>query len=207
MIALDRGESPPQTAEDFSGLCCMGGPMSVNDDLPWIDPVCALIRDAAARDIPVIGHCLGGQLIAKAFGGEVRGNPCSEIGWSRMTGNTDETSRRWLGAFAGTTMDIFQWHGETFSLPEEAVLLASSEACPRQMFAIGPHLAMQGHVEMLPEMIAAWCAHWEEDTAHLAPQPTVQTPRAIHAGTAEKLPALRRLADQLYGVWIEGLRR
>jgi GMP synthase-like glutamine amidotransferase len=184
----------------------MGGPMSVNDKLPWIDPVCALIRDAVAQNIPTLGHCLGAQLISKALGGKITTNPVKEIGWSRLEGHTDEISRRWLGDFSGTSLPVFQWHGETFSLPEKATLLASNAACAHQMFALGPHLAMQCHTEMLPEMIACWCEHWEEEARAVAHSPSVQTPEAMRDALPETLPLMRQLADQLYGVWVQGLR-
>lgn len=74
------------------------------------------------------------------------------------------------------------------------------------MFALGPHLGMQCHVEMTPEMIATWCAQWAEECAAVAHQPSVQTPEQMLAGIADQLPVMRQLADQLYGVWIQGLR-
>jgi GMP synthase-like glutamine amidotransferase len=206
LIALDRGIPVPTSAQDYAGLCFMGGPMSVNDPLPWIDPVCTLIQEAAAREIPVLGHCLGGQLISKALGGHVSKNPVKEIGWSRATGGGDPISCRWLGDFAGQALSLFQWHGETFSLPKNATLLASNEYCAHQMFALGPHLGMQCHVEMLPEMIECWLQNWEEEVGALTRQPSVQTPPEILDGIPANLPAMRRLADQLYGVWVQGLR-
>ncbi|MDH4233536.1 MAG: type 1 glutamine amidotransferase, partial [Gallionella sp.] len=75
LIAIDAGDAVPQSVAAYAGLVFMGGPMSVNDDLPWIPKVEALIRDAVARDIPLLGHCLGGQLISKALGGVVSRNP------------------------------------------------------------------------------------------------------------------------------------
>ena len=71
LLTLDEGEAVPAAPDAFSGLCFMGGPMSVNDPLPWIPPVLALIRQAVAQNVPVIGHCLGGQLMSKALGGQV----------------------------------------------------------------------------------------------------------------------------------------
>ena len=81
LIAIDQGEAVPERADAYSGLCLMGGPMSVNDPLPWITQMCALIREADREDIPVIGHCLGGQLMSKAFGGVISASPTKEIGW------------------------------------------------------------------------------------------------------------------------------
>jgi GMP synthase-like glutamine amidotransferase len=97
LIAIDEGAPVPATAEGYAGLCFMGGPMSVNDPLPWVEPVCELIRDAVAKDVPVIGHCLGGQLMSKALGGEVTKNPVKEIGWSKAGGEDNPVARHWLG--------------------------------------------------------------------------------------------------------------
>src|SRR5579859_953361 len=84
VVALDENEAVPRNAGEFAGLCFMGGPMSVNDPWPWIAPVLELIRSAVRHDVPVIGHCLGGQLMSKAFGGSVGANPAKEIGWGQV---------------------------------------------------------------------------------------------------------------------------
>ncbi len=207
LIAIDENEAIPGNAADFSGLCFMGGPMSVNDPLPWIEPICALIRDAVEQGIPVIGHCLGGQLMSKALGGQVTKNPVKEIGWSEGFAETNEVARHWLGNFASQTGTIFQWHGETFSLPPGASRLLANGYCANQMFALGPHLGMQCHVEMTPEMIATWCEQWADEAIAAADQASVQTPEGMQAMIGDALPAMRRLSDQLYSVWITGLKR
>jgi len=207
LIAIDAGESVPPAVDGFSGLCFMGGPMSVNDPLPWIESVCALIRGAVARDVPVIGHCLGGQLMSKALGGEVTRNPVREIGWGTADGEDNAIARHWLGSFAGNPGTVFHWHGETFSIPPGATRLLASTHCANQMFAIGPHLAMQCHVEMTPEMIAAWCAQWGDEVLARADRPSVQLPEVMQQEIPERLPAMRQLSEQLYSVWIQGLAR
>lgn len=223
LFAIDRGDPLPPDAEAYAGLCFMGGPMSVNDPLPWIAEACALIRDAAARGIPVIGHCLGGQLMSKAFGGRVEANPVKEIGWGTARAAEHPLARHWLGDVAarpgtgtgtatagegsGEAATVFQWHGETFSIPPGATRILGSDFCANQMFVLGPHLGMQCHVEMTPEMIAVWCASWPEEVAGLAALPaSVQTPERMQAEAAARLPAMRRLADRLYAAWIGGLR-
>ncbi|MDR2678951.1 MAG: type 1 glutamine amidotransferase [Zoogloeaceae bacterium] len=204
LIPLDCGVPVPTTPDAFSGLCFMGGPMSVNDDLPWIEPVCALIRRAVAEDVPVLGHCLGGQLMSKALGGVVTRNPVPEIGWSTLAGEANPQAARWLGDLAHAAMTAFQWHDETFSLPPGASLLAGNAVCARQIFTLGErHLGMQCHVEMTPELIDCWCEQWPQASAH---PPSVQTPEAMRAEIPQRLPELRRLADRLYGRWVEGLR-
>ncbi len=207
LIAIDEGENVPATADDFSGLCFMGGPMSVNDPLPWIDAVCALIRDAGAKNIPVIGHCLGGQLMSKALGGEVTRNPVKEIGWSNASSGNDALAKHWLGELTGKNNTVFQWHGETFSIPSGATRLLGNAYCANQMFVIGPHLGMQCHVEMTPEMIATWSEQWADEVVAAADHPSVQTPGTMLQEIATGLPAMRQLSEQLYAVWIRGLRR
>ena len=206
LIAIDAGESIPQSASAYAGLCFMGGPMSVNDPLPWIAPVCALIRDAVANGIPVIGHCLGGQLISKALGGTVKRNPVKEIGWGQAMAEDHALARHWLGEHAGKTGTVFQWHGETFSLPNEATRIISGPFCANQMFVLGPHLAMQCHVEMTPEMIATWSKQWADEALSVADQPSAQTPAEMLAQIPTQLPLMRELSNQLYSVWIQGLR-
>lgn len=181
--------------------------MSVNDPLPWIDPVCALIRDAVSQAIPVIGHCLGGQLMSKALGGEVTRNPVKEIGWSQASSEDEAISRHWLGDFTGQPAEVFEWHGETFSIPAGAKRILGNQYCDNQMFVLGPHLAMQCHVEMTPEMIATWCGEWANEVVAVADQASVQSPTEMQEAIADRLPAMRRLSDQLYSVWIKGLRR
>lgn len=207
LIPIDAGAPVPVDASAYAGLCFMGGPMSVNDPLPWIEPVCALIRDAVDKGIPVIGHCLGGQLMSRALGGSVTRNPVKEIGWTTGLGETGTTVADWLGPLAGKPQSLFQWHGETFSLPTGATRLMLTPVCANQMFVLGPHLGMQCHVEMTPEMIANWCEQWADECSPEERVATIQTPDAMQADIPAKLPELRRLADQLYSRWVRGLRR
>ncbi len=97
LIRIDEGQTVPRNSQDYSGLVFMGGPMSVNDDLPWIAPSLELIREAFGKDIPLLGHCLGGQLISKALGAIVSKNPVKEIGWGKTDVSDNETARAWFG--------------------------------------------------------------------------------------------------------------
>lgn len=206
LIAVDEGMEIPIDPQDYAGLCFMGGPMSVNDPLPWIPQVTDLIRRAVACQRPVIGHCLGGQLMSKALGGMVTRNPVKEIGWGEARATESQAAEHWLGEHRHTTTQVFQWHGETFSIPPGAERILGSADCLNQAFTLGPHLGMQCHVEMMPEMITKWCKSWEEEVAGLQALPaSVQPPVEMQAQIAEKLPAMRSLADRLYSVWIRGL--
>ncbi len=202
LIAIDVGVVVPLDAVRYSGLVFMGGPMSVNDDLPWIAKAEALIRDAVARDIPLLGHCLGGQLISRALGAVVSANQVKEIGWGEVQVSDNGIARDWFGDIRNFT--AFHWHGETFSLPQGATHLLSSAHCSNQAYAIGKHLALQCHVEMTAEMIAVWCVSGAGEIA-ASSSPAVQSAGEMKRRMHALLPRLNALADRLYSRWIKGL--
>jgi len=202
LFAVDAGVPPPPTPDDFSGLCFMGGPMSVNDDLPWLPPTFALIRAAVAQNIPVVGHCLGGQLISKALGGTITRNPVKELGWGEVE-TADSAAADWLGDMQ--RFEAFHWHGETFSIPPGATRILKSAYCDNQAFVMGPHLGMQCHVEMTEAMIRLWCRAWADEKA--APGPSVQTPEQMYERMEARIAAMRAAADRLYAKWTAGLCR
>ena len=204
VIKIDAGEAVPADASAYAGLCFMGGPMSVNDDIPWIAQVCDLIRDAVAREVPVLGHCLGGQLIAKALGARVTRNPVKEIGWGRVDVVDGPQAREWLGDLK--TFTSYHWHGETFAIPKGATRILSSAHCANQAYVLGPHLGMQCHVEMTPELIRNWCQEWEKEVTALAARvPSVQSPAEMEENMDANVLALHAVADRLYDRWLKGL--
>jgi GMP synthase-like glutamine amidotransferase len=206
LVRIDAGDAVPDTLNGVSGICLMGGPMSVNDDLPWIPPVLALIRQAVASDIPVIGHCLGGQLMAKALGGSVGRNPMKEIGWGDVRVTDADAARPWLGN-AMQPMLAFHWHGETFSLPPGATRILESAWCANQAYVLHDrHIGMQCHVEMTSELIASWCDNGAAEIA-ASDSPGVQSTDAIQADLPARTARLHRLADKIYSRWIQGLRQ
>ncbi|HUW37309.1 MAG TPA: type 1 glutamine amidotransferase [Rhodocyclaceae bacterium] len=204
LLQIDAGEAVPPDCDEFSGLALFGGPMSVNDPLPWIEQECALIRQAVALDVPVIGHCLGGQLLAKALGAEVRPNPVKEIGWGKVRVLDNAAAHDWLGDLRDFLS--FHWHGETFSLPAGGARILESEHCAAQAFVLGPHLGLQCHVEMTEAMIRHWCVIGAEEIA-THPGPSVQPAAAMQADLAARLGALNAVADRLYERWGKGLKR
>jgi GMP synthase-like glutamine amidotransferase len=203
LIRIDENEIVPADAGSFSGMVFMGGPMSVNDALPWIEPAMALIRDAVALDIPVLGHCLGGQLMSRALGGSVRKNAVKEIGWGEVSVSANAEAGEWFGDAKNAT--VFHWHGETFSTPNGATHLLSSKHCTNQAYAIGKHLALQCHVEVTAEMIRQWCELGAIEIAENSHTAGVQSATAMQALSAQNLPALQLLAQRIYTKWVQGL--
>lgn len=205
LIKLDEGEAVPGDATAFSGLVFMGGPMSVNDDLPWIPKVLELIRLGVAADVPVLGHCLGGQLMSKALGGVVGRNPVKEIGWGEVEVADNPVAREWFGPDL-RSFESFHWHGETFSIPEGGVRIMGNSNCENQGFVVGKNLGMQCHVEMTEQLIDSWCESGAKEIEQSRSSRAVQSPEQIKASMQEKITAMRRVADRLYDRWVEGLK-
>jgi GMP synthase-like glutamine amidotransferase len=201
---VDQGNAVPPDPQQFGGLVFMGGPMSVNDELPWIAPVLQLIRQAAALDVPVLGHCLGGQLISKAFGGTVARNPVKEIGWGEVLIADNPVARQWFGPGI-ERFESFHWHGETFTIPQGAVRIMGNRYCENQGFVIGNSLGMQCHVEMTEELVKSWCETGADEIAESG-GPAVQSPQRMQQGMQAKLVALRSVASRLYDQWVKGLK-
>ncbi len=203
IVRVDAGEAVPTSPEAYSGLVFMGGPMSVNDDLPWIPHSLNLIRQAVDHDIPVLGHCLGGQLMAKALGGIVSRNRVKEIGWGAVQVLDNVEAHTWFGDLR--EFESFHWHGETFSIPDGAVRILESPYCANQAYVLGKHLGMQCHVEMTEAMIRTWCDNGAGEIAQ-ADSPAVQKPQTILDLMPRHLAPLTQVADRLYRHWIRGLR-
>jgi len=182
----------------------MGGPMSVNDRLAWIPKVVSLIRQAVAADVPVLGHCLGGQLMAKALGGKVTRNRVKEIGWLPVEAVDSSATRAWIDGLP-PRFEVFHWHGETFSLPPGATPLLKSRACRHQAFVLGKHLAFQCHIEMTPALVRRWARTGATEIAE--PSSTVQSEQQMRVNLVARSERLNRLADTFYDRWIQGLRR
>ncbi|GDX60251.1 MAG: GMP synthase [glutamine-hydrolyzing] [Nitrosomonadaceae bacterium] len=202
LIRIDSGDEIPSSISPFSGLVFMGGPMSVNDDLPWIDPAIKLIRDADRAGLPVMGHCLGGQLMSKAFGGSVARSDTKEFGWGEVSRSDNNTAREWFGD--RSVIDVFHWHGEFFTLPEGAAHLLSSRYCQNQAFSMGKHLAMQFHIEMTQEMVMIWSEMGSGEVVD-GVGPPVQSSQAMRMDLVKRVSTLNRIAQGVYQKWISGL--
>lgn len=200
----EAGDPFPAHLRDHAALAVLGGVMSANDDLPFLRQTERLILEAMAAGQPVIGHCLGGQLMARALGAPVSASPAPEIGWQPMELLDTAPARHWFGT--PRSLRVMQWHYESFALPPGAQWLARSAACPHQAFAIGPHLAMQFHVEIDAPKLQRWLLEddplWERA---LASHASVQDQAAIRAEALACMSVHQLLADHVYTRWAEGL--
>ncbi len=203
LIRVDQAKSLPISTLPYSGVVLMGGPMSVNDDLPWIAPILDLIREADKHNIPLLGHCLGGQLISKALGATITKNPVKEIGWGEVTVSKNQTAKKWFGEIEG--FNSFHWHGETFNLPKGATHLLASPYCQNQAYALGKHLALQCHVEMTTDMVQKWCDEGEQEMLEATHSPALQTSNEMQLNLPPHIYFLNKVAHQLYTKWIKGL--
>jgi GMP synthase-like glutamine amidotransferase len=161
---LYAGEKLPQL-DEFDALIVMGGPMSVHDEarLPWLADEKRLVRAAILAGKRVLGICLGAQIIAEVLGGKVIPNAFREIGWFPVTKRSECGSSVLLNAFPDEIL-AFHWHGETFSLPDGALLLASSTGCRNQGFVVNDRVvALQFHLEMTMQGARDLIRHCPED--------------------------------------------
>lgn len=209
LVRLDEGEPVPASTDEFSGLGFMGGPMSANDELPWTQPVLALMREAVERRVPVIGHCLGGQMLARALGGQVSLNPVKEIGWVPVDIDATPLAEEWFGAAGPRRFTTFQWHQDTFTIPPGGERILTGEHCANQAYVVdGRHLGMQCHVEITAEMIETWCRIGIDDIdENVGRSPAVQDALTIKTRMPQLLPLLTERAERLYTRWIASLRR
>ena len=174
-------------------VIAMGGPMSVNDERehPWLASEKEFIRQSIGLGLPVIGICLGAQLIANALGARVYPGRHTEIGWFPVEAvDTDGDVFR-----LPSGLPVFHWHGETFDLPAGAVRLAGSEACENQAFQIGRNIVgLQFHLETTPESVALIL---ENCRGELVRGKYVQTESAIREISETACAEINRIMDDL----------
>lgn len=194
-----HGQADAVSVSDADGFIFMGGPMSANDKLSFIHTELSLIRQAVEAAKPVLGICLGAQLIAKALGARVYPNPAKEIGWFPVWWTPEAASDPLLEGLQEPET-VFHWHGETFDLPDGAIWLARSERCEHQAFRVGSHTyGFQFHLEVTPEMIQDWI-HQDANSYDVKELDSELDP--YH--NARRLTELSAL---IFGRWADLLRR
>jgi GMP synthase-like glutamine amidotransferase len=180
---LYEGEALPALHE-FDFLVVMGGPMGVNDHskYTWLSEEKTFIRTCVELGKPVIGICLGAQLMAAAMGAPVTPNHSKEIGWFNLSKTEAGMSQPLLDGFH-TDTPVFHWHGDTFGIPRMGKHLLKSDACVNQAFIIGINaLALQFHLEMTPESLQGMLENCGDEL--LADGPFIQTASQILSNTS-----------------------
>ena len=183
----------------LAGLVVLGGPMNVDetDEHPHLATEVSWLRAAVADDLPILGLCLGAQLLAKSLGAAVRPNGVKEIGWYAIETTSAAAGDRLFAHFRSRET-VFQWHGDTFDLPPGAVQLARSEQCPQQAFRFGrAAYGLQFHLEVTANIVDEWLGepgnHCEvEGLAYI-------DAREIRARTPRELPGMTALGEKLFG--------
>lgn len=161
-VDLSKGESLPDSLSGIKAIISLGGPMNVyeEDKYPFLKEEDRFLKKAIKEEVPVLGICLGAQLLAKACGAKVKKAPCKEIGWHKVD-LTDKGKSDPLFGNLVLQLSVFQWHEDTFDIPKEGLLLATSDSCPNQAFRLGKNAyGLQFHLEVTPDMIESWISEY-----------------------------------------------
>jgi len=184
----------------YNGLVVLGGPMNVDqvERYPHLAAEVEAIREAMSRELPVLGICLGAQLLASALGASVRPHTVREIGWYLLHPTAAAREDRLLRHFDGS-QPVFQWHAYTFDLPNAAVLLASTDSCSHQAFRFGERAyGLQFHLEADEPLIRRWLAV----PAYRAEIDPSQMERILEDTHSHVAPALQ-LSEKVFTDFIE----
>jgi len=205
VLRLFHGEMPAEDWERIRALIILGGPMSVNDEerYPFLRWEKRIIRAAIDEAVPVVGICLGAQLIAATLGAVVYHGRVKEIGWSPISITPHGQVDSLLG-YLPENATVFQWHGDGFDLPSGAIRLAASDNYENQAFRVGKHIyALQFHLEVTPRMIARWI---DERSKDLAQAPYI-LPDKIIADTQNYAPILKYYGERFLSEFVRRAAR
>jgi len=200
-VRLFDGEPVPSDPGNYSGMIILGGPMNVyeEDKFPYLKDEDILIKKAVKNDMPVLGICLGGQLIAKATGAKVSKGTKKEIGWYDLKLTKDSRQDKVFNSLPGT-IKVFQWHGDTFDIPDGAVHLAGSELFSNQAYRVGSRIyGLQFHLEVTQKMITQWISEYKEELSTLD---YINADRII-ADTPAYIDNLNRCAELFFDKFFE----
>ncbi len=202
VVRIDRGEAVPRAAEGLAGLVVMGGPMGVPqvDRTPHLQEEKRLVESALALEIPVLGICLGSQLLAAALGARVERGPRLELGWLPVSLEPAARADPLLGALPPEIVAL-HWHGDVFDLPRGATSLARSSLTPCQAFRLGRAWGILFHLEADAAQVEAMAGAFPEDLEEAG-----VSEDQLRAGARQHLAAARRLGRGVFDRWA-GLAR
>jgi GMP synthase-like glutamine amidotransferase len=200
VICIDEGTAVPRDLDSVAGLVFMGGAGNVNDPTGWMHEELELIGRAQEQGIPLLGICLGAQLIVKALGGRVMPADTLEVGWHTVEQVAEATAPEWCAGLPAQ-FEVFQWHAHTFSLPPGAVELWRGRCVKHQAFVLGNILATQFHLEIMPRTIHGLTQRFRSDTEQVSE--CVQSAEFITADLEARTQRLHRIADVVYGRWLD----
>ena len=175
----------PTSPLGYDAIVILGGPMAVYDNLAYLQKEQELIRNAIKNETPLLGICLGSQLIAQAAGGRVYKGKKKEIGWYNVY-LTPASSNDIFRGFTNKAIRIFQWHGDTYDLPANAKILAYSDLYP-QAFRIGSAVGIQFHFEVDEDLIQTWINEYSGDliTEKIKPESLLPGPKELEELAAQ----------------------
>jgi GMP synthase (glutamine-hydrolysing) len=202
-VNFARHPDAEPSLDGYDGMVVLGGPMSVNDAgrLPHLTTEMKLIEQAMERSLPVLGICLGAQLIAKTLGAAVYPNREKEIGWYPVSPTDHAESDPLLSEFQEQEV-IFQWHGDTFDMPKTSCHLAFSTLCAHQAFRYGANVyGFQFHLEVDEPMIHRWL-RVPENRKEIAALGRDYSAERIHTETPDHIERLHQLSDRVFGEFI-----
>jgi GMP synthase (glutamine-hydrolysing) len=203
-VNFERHPDFAPSLESYDGLIVLGGPMNVDevDSYPYLEREVYSIRNALKAGMPILGICLGSQLIAKALGEKVYKNREKEIGWYDLSTTAKGKKDPLTSHFSGVEK-IFQWHGDTFDIPERAELLASSPLCKNQAFRYGDNVyGLQFHLEVDEPMVERWL-RIPANKKEIQELDGKIDPDKIREETPAHIPRLKELSDKAFAEFIK----
>lgn len=199
-VHVDAGDTLPANTDHLHGIIIMGGPQSANDThLSYIRGELLWLEKRIGEGVPMLGICLGAQLMAKATGGTIMPSPVRELGWSPIYPTNAASSDLLFSSLPATGLTVFQWHGETFTLPDHATLLATHPGVPAQAFSLGAaQYGLQFHIEVDASIIDTWVAAGSSERNYLGSEGVL----TLHHGTSQYLSSMQQYARQMIKRWL-----
>jgi GMP synthase (glutamine-hydrolysing) len=165
IVNVFENDALPDGMEGIGAVISLGGPMNVYEEekYPFLKSEDVFLKKAVKKEVPVLGVCLGAQILAKACGAKVVKSPMKEVGWYQI-GLTDEGRADPLFEGVPSVLDVFQWHEDMFEIPPGGVWLASSRQCHHQAFRFGRNAyGLQFHIEVTPDMLESWLSKFSRE--------------------------------------------